>query len=561
MKNLKIGKKLILGFGIVLVLLLVAAAVALFNLNTMETHITSYSDRIVPNNNMVWQMRRDMLSVQRYLLMALAEPDLDIIQEHLGEAQIDAQDVSTVLATFSKNTQADKSKLKELESNISKMGPFRQEIATLLAVGTEEKNQEAYDIFINSYKPILDANVVILTELGDFQSDLSTQQALEAENAFKTAIMLLVIVIALAIFITIVVTVLITRSIVVPVKQVQEASLAVSRGDLDVTVAYDGKDELGELASNMRNTMQTLKLIINDVDRLLDSMGAGDFTVTSSCTERYVGQYSNILLAMRNIKNNLTNTLLQINESSEQVSSGSDQVSAGAQALSQGATQQASSVEELSATITEISTQIRENAENAQTAKIQSERAGNEVEDSNRRMQEMIAAMNDISGKSAEISKIIKTIEDIAFQTNILALNAAVEAARAGAAGKGFAVVADEVRNLAGKSAEAAKSTTRLIEETVAAVDNGTHIADETAQAMEGVVGVTQEVTSRINEIASASNEQATAISQITMGIDQISSVVQTNSATAQESAAASEELSGQSQLLKELVSQFKLNH
>ena len=292
---------------------------------------------------------------------------------------------------------------------------------------------------------------------------------------------------------------------------------------------------------------------------MLGEMSNGNFRVTTSKEDQYVGSYKNILEAMHNIRLTLSDALLEIDHASEQVSTGASQVSDAAQALSQGATEQASSIEELSATITDISNRIKENAANATEANTLSQEASEGVLSGNQKMADMIAAMNDIASTSNEIGKIIRTIDDIAFQTNILALNAAVEAARAGSAGKGFAVVADEVRNLAGKSAEAAKNTTLLIENAITAIGNGTKIAGETAEALRLVVEKSNVSAVRISEIAEASTAQAEAVMQVTTGIDQISAVVQTTSATSEESAATSEELSAQAVTLKSLVGKFKL--
>ena len=332
------------------------------------------------------------------------------------------------------------------------------------------------------------------------------------------------------------------------------------KGNLSADVEYDSKDEFGEMATYMHEMTTGVAAIIKDIERILTAMAGGDFSARSADRSSYIGDYKKILQAMIGIKAALNTTMTTLNQSADQVASGSDQVSSGAQALSQGATEQASSVEELAATINDISNRINENAHGAETASKKSDMVSEIAGEGNRRMQDMLSAMADISNSSGEIGKIIKTIEDIAFQTNILALNAAVEAARAGSAGKGFAVVADEVRDLASKSAEASKNTAVLIENSLAAVENGRRIADETAGALEKVVSGIQEATDMMDSIARASREQADAITQITVGIDQISSVVQTNSATSEESAAASEELSSQAQIMKDLVRKFKLD-
>jgi methyl-accepting chemotaxis protein len=332
----------------------------------------------------------------------------------------------------------------------------------------------------------------------------------------------------------------------------------LAQGDLHTEVpVIASKDEIGVLSNSFANTVSTLDSYVGEISSVLTSLSAGDCTVETH--QDYKGDFVAIKEALNIIISDLNNMFTSINQSADQVASGSDQVASGAQALAQGATEQASSIEELSASITEIADQVNKNASSAATANKLSLEASAEVQRGNEHMQQMSAAMLDISDKSNEIGKIIKTIEDIAFQTNILALNAAVEAARAGEAGKGFAVVADEVRNLASKSAEAAKNTTTLIESTIQAVENGTKIAEETAESLNAIINVATKTNDLISQISVASNEQANSINQIMTGVDQVSAVVQTNSATSEESAATSEELSGQAKTLKETLAFLKL--
>ena len=299
--------------------------------------------------------------------------------------------------------------------------------------------------------------------------------------------------------------------------------------------------------------------IIKDLDYLLTEMSHGNFDITSAVPEKYIGDYENILVALKRMKSGLTDSFTNILQVAEQVSAGSSQVSSGAQTLAQGATEQASSIQELSASITEVSQRIKQNASDAEKAKELSSQAEQIMQGSVEDMELARQAMEEISATSKNISKVIKAIDDIAFQTNILALNAAVEAARAGAAGKGFAVVADEVRNLSQKSAEAAKNTTSLIESSIEAVEKGTNLVNRTSAGFTEVAIKSAEVGNIVDTIAVQAQEQSVAVSQIVVGIDQVSSVVQMNSATSEESAAASEELSSQAAVLKNIMEQFKL--
>ena len=343
-----------------------------------------------------------------------------------------------------------------------------------------------------------------------------------------------------------------------PLKKISEVGKEVAGGNFDVEIHYPHKDEIGELSRSISEVIGRSKKIVFDLRDRLDAMAGGNFTENLE-SEEYVGDYAPLLESLKHIQEDMNRTLQEVHASSVQVLSSAEQVNTGAQSLSQGATEQASSIEELSANMQDISQSIQASTKTAGDAyKLQGE-AGVAVLQSNEKMEEMRKAMDDITAKSNEISKIIKTIDDIAFQTNILSLNAAIEAARAGAAGKGFAVVADEVGNLAQKSAKAAQNTGLLIEETIEAVEKGAKITEETAESLNSVSKSTEEVNTLIEKISSASSKDLEGITSLNQGLQQISSVVQANSATAEQSAAASEELTGQANKMNELVERFQL--
>ncbi|GAA0176623.1 hypothetical protein SH2C18_00100 [Clostridium sediminicola] len=322
---------------------------------------------------------------------------------------------------------------------------------------------------------------------------------------------------------------------------------------------YTTKDRENFLKINnyFKAAIKSISENINELSNILSSISNGNLDVET--TVDYKGDFSQIKISLNDIIQSLNEVLSDINNAADQVASGSKQVSDSSLALSQGATEQASSVEELTATIEEISTQTKQNAQNANKAKEITEGAKSNATKGNLEMEKMLSAMGEINESSNNISKIIKVIDEIAFQTNILALNAAVEAARAGEHGKGFAVVAEEVRNLAARSANAAKETTALIEGSINKVKDGTKIANNTANSLHKIVKGAADAAELVGNIAIASNEQALGVNQVNQGISQIANVVQTTSATSEETASASEELSGQAEMLKNQVSKFKL--
>lgn len=353
--------------------------------------------------------------------------------------------------------------------------------------------------------------------------------------------------------------VFIALSITRPLKRLDAAVSQLADGELNVTVETRGRDEVSELGGNVARIVDRLKEYIdyiNEVSDVLLQIGEGNLAFTLH--QDYVGEFSKIKDALLHIQGNLTETMLSIAQSADQVNAGAEQIASGAQALAQGATEQASSVQELSSAVQELSGQATDEANKAVEAGEFLMKIQGEVEKSNEQMALMRKAMEDISVQSSAIRGIIKTIDDIAFQTNILALNAAVEAARAGSAGKGFAVVADEVRNLAGKSAEAAKKTNELIENSVNAVKHGEELTQTTADSLSVVADGTHQIVNTIHGVAEAYRSQAHRLTEIASGVDQISNVVQTNSATAEQSAAASEELSGQAGMMREQVAHFR---
>lgn len=348
------------------------------------------------------------------------------------------------------------------------------------------------------------------------------------------------------------------RYITSKINNVEQRLNAVNSGDVHTFNAkLPEKTEFDEMCNSLEDTIVHLNEVINEINKGLDEVAAGNLNYRLPTD--WKGDFGLISQKYNDVTASMKDTFRNINIASGQVSNGSQQVADGAQTLSQGATEQAASIDQLTDQIRSISVKVNNTAASADKAMHVVNDTGNKIRECGTEMGQMLAAMDDINKSSAEISKIIKVIDDIAFQTNILALNAAVEAARAGAAGKGFAVVADEVRNLAAKSAEAANQTTSLIENSIESVKHGAEIAHATAGTLDNIIKNAGIIVDEVSKISDASIEEAAEIKRVSEGVEQIAVVVQSNTATAEESAATSEELSGQSDMLRNLLAHFKI--
>lgn len=557
MKNLKLSWKLGIGFGTILVMLIVNLYFAGSSLHMVSNDLDQFYQRPFKNVALSLQIDMDSEVAAKFMLRACVDQDLQATESHLDKAQQYIDDMSVNLAMLKDNYSGDISQVEAVEDCVTALSRSFNSLAT---AARSNDITAAYQVYTSE---VVDLLLDITNTVGvvkDHATSYATQSHDSGMRSAKLATIVMLTVGIVAVVVGVLLALTIMRTISIPVKQLEEASERMSRGDFDAVISCDSKDELGDLSRSIRTTMQILKQVIGDIRFLMDELAKGNLTVHSRAEAQYLGDLRPILDSVNKMRDDLNKTMSGIVTSSDQVSAGADQVSSGAQALAQGATEQASSVQELAATINEISEQIAATAEHAETARTENMHTHDEIQICSKHMDDLMQAMKVIGEKSSEVSKVIKAIEDIAFQTNILALNAAVEAARAGSAGKGFAVVADEVRNLASKSAEAAKNTTTLIEEALRAVEDGTRISGETEESLVKVVADAKAVLDAVVNISQATTQQSTSVKQITVGVDQISSVVQTNSATAEESAAASEELSGQAQMLKDLVSVFTLD-
>ena len=551
-KNMSIKKSLIVGFGTTI---LVSVAIIITSLIMMNSQKKAYSDILehyVETNTLVADCRIDYNIAARGLRDVALSGNVD----GLTTVNSKLTELESVMAQMQDTYPKDLSSRSQLDAFVNTLNTWKEEAKTIAEVVKTDRNRAA-TMIVDECTPALNAAADAGTALAEFlkgeQDKIIAQQNLTSNIGLGVIIGVMVI----ATFVVLMMATKIIRSITEPSTQVRGALVGFSQGNLSVPVTFAGKNELGEMCDALRTSQKVLNSVIKDISDTTGQMAKGNFDVELTAT--FPGDLAPIQQSVNQFVLRMSETIANISQSADQVTAGAEQVSNSAQALAQGATQQASSVEELSATITDISENAKQTSTVAEQAGEHVNEAGGQLNMSMEHVKQLNTAMENISNSSQEIGKIIATIENIAFQTNILALNAAVEAARAGTAGKGFAVVADEVRSLAVQSDQAAKATKKLIEDSVQSVKLGSGLVDGVSQSLHSTMDLASSSIREINAIADVVQAEVETITHVTDGISQISAVVQTNSATSEESAAVSEELFAHAQVLKQQTSGFQL--
>ncbi len=453
----------------------------------------------------------------------------------------------------------DDSKIISLRSQLEPLHKELHESATLVLDMLKDNPAEAQAYYQDTIQSNLNVLVGLLDEVVEQGTNLSNESTAQMRRTIVIMHITSIVGLSLALICLISLVLYVLRKIVKPILMITRKSKPLQEGHLELDLNYKEKDEMGDLAETLEKSMGRIRTYVEDINRMMSQLSSGNFDV--EVQEPFIGDFRSIEESLSSFTSSMSSVLANINHAEQKVSGNAAQLSGGAQALAQGATEQASAVQQLYATLDELSKGAEDNVKTAAHAQENARLTGDQVTLSSHQMEDMVAAMEDISAASREIGKIIATIENIAFQTNILALNAAVEAARAGTAGKGFAVVSSEVRSLATQSDQAAKATKELIENSVQAAERGSRIVGEVSQTLNQTLELVMQSNKEIRVIAEAVEREATSIAQVTDGISQISSVVQTNSASSEESAAVSNELFDQVKILQEQTRRFRLKH
>ena len=558
-KDMKLRSKFI--FTLVIMTVMVSMVIALAQMSFLKMSDMMINDFVqIEYDNMKSQMsmRKDIQSINKRLLLAMYDTANNPVAEQREDFEGRFKEMRERLGKLEKSLDD-----QTLVGNLSTaMDVLEKDSYALLDLLDKGETDEAIASYQKGFNAVTSENFVsALSAVGKLSDEHSMAKIEEAKQMRSQESMLLGIVFLVVILLYALAFLKLQKDITGRISTVSKAIKRMRSGHLNIAFnkKYIGSDELGDMVDDFAGLSGELKKIITDICAVLSEMSKGNFAVASSDESMYRADYSSILQSYREINQNLKNVFGSINQVAADVEAGSEQIASGSVALSQGATEQASTLEELSSSIYALSARMNNQARKAEDIENYFGEVSEKISDENQQMGEMLLAMKEIEEKSNQVERIIKAIDDIAFQTNILALNAAIEAARAGVYGKGFAVVADEVRNLAGKSADAAAETSVLIESTIHAVNKGVNIVDHAAKTLGDVMDGSEKSKEMVSDIASSMEADAKSISEVSKGLEEVSKVVQQNSATSEESSASSQDLNENAASLKEMISRIQV--
>lgn len=559
LKNMKIGKRLMVSYAIVMVLLLVCIVTSVINLVSIGQQITQFYEhpfQVSASANIINAKFEEM---QKSVFRAISTEDADITSEAIANAKAAGTVITENMAIVKDLYLGELQDINTLETKLSELAPMREHV---LELATQNKNVEAAEYMEAHNIPCIEQIQVYLDKLIDTADTTGQTLITSVQQKQGFAVIMLAVLGVASFVISMAFANFITKSITEPISEMEQVAENLAEGILDAAIiTYASADEVGNLAANMKSAIVGLKLLIGDLSYLMKEIAGGNLALTTTQEGAYKGEFRPILMSIRDMNNNLNLTIGEIREASEQVSVGSTQMAESAQGLAEGATEQAGTVEELNATVENVTEMAKKSAEDAEQTSEEISASAKKAEQSRAEMDKLMEAMQRIDSTSKEIVNIIGSIEDIATQTNLLSLNASIEAARAGDAGRGFAVVADQIGKLASDSAQSAANTRELIMKTLDEIQVGNDITSVVSAAFANIIKEVEAFAAAAENIKQQSVEQSQNLQQVSEGIEQISGVVQNNSATAEETSATSEELAAQADNLKELVARFQLKN